>query len=191
MIEIDDTLLIEFLGGKLDATTSAEVERWYDASDENRRRLERLYLVFFTGERLSAAAAVDPNLSWQTLRRRIEAHRRPAPTKRLRTVVRYAAVFAVGLLTAGSLLFPYRSADDRTCTVTTEERACSIRLSDGSNVRLMPHSQLRYASDFGSEGRTVHLTGEAFFDIRKWPTHRLPLTPERRPAPSCGARNST
>ena len=71
MIEIDDTLLIEFLGGKLDATTSAEVERWYDASDENRRRLERLYLVFFTGERLSAAAAVDPNLSWQTLRRRI------------------------------------------------------------------------------------------------------------------------
>ena len=138
MIEIDDTLLIEFLGGKLDATTSAEVERWYDASDENRRRLERLYLVFFTGERLSAAAAVDPNLSWQTLRRRIEAHRRPAPTKRLRTVVRYAAVFAVGLLTAGSLLFPYRSADDRTCTVTTEERACSIRLSDGSNVRLMP-----------------------------------------------------
>ena len=101
MIEIDDTLLIEFLGGKLDATTSAEVERWYDASDENRRRLERLYLVFFTGERLSAAAAVDPNLSWQTLRRRIEAHRRPAPTKRLRTVVRYAAVFAVGLLTAG------------------------------------------------------------------------------------------
>lgn len=167
MIEIDDTLLIEFLGGKLDATTSAEVERWYDASDENRRRLERLYLVFFTGERLSAAAAVDPNLSWQTLRRRIEAHRRPAPTKRLRTVVRYAAVFAVGLLTAGSLLFPYRSADDRTCTVTTEERACSIRLSDGSNVRLMPHSQLRYASDFGSEGRTVHLTGEAFFDIRK------------------------
>ena len=127
MIEIDDTLLIEFLGGKLDATTSAEVERWYDASDENRRRLERLYLVFFTGERLSAAAAVDPNLSWQTLRRRIEAHRRPAPTKRLRTVVRYAAVFAVGLLTAGSLLFPYRSADDRTCTVTTEERACSIR----------------------------------------------------------------
>ena len=167
MIEIDDTLLIEFLGGKLDATTSAEVERWYDASDENRRRLERLYLVFFTGERLSAAAAVDPNLSWQTLRRRIEARRRPAPTKRLRTVVRYAAVFAVGLLTAGSLLFPYRSADDRTCTVTTEERACSIRLSDGSNVRLMPHSQLRYASDFGSEGRTVHLTGEAFFDIRK------------------------
>ena len=26
MIEIDDTLLIEFLGGKLDASTSAEVE---------------------------------------------------------------------------------------------------------------------------------------------------------------------
>ena len=31
MIEIDDTLLIEFLRGKLDATPSAEVERWNDA----------------------------------------------------------------------------------------------------------------------------------------------------------------
>ena len=80
MIEIDDTLLIEFLGGKLDATTSAEVERWYDASDENRRRLERLYLVFFTGERLSAAAAVDPNLS---CRRCVGASRRAgAPHRR-------------------------------------------------------------------------------------------------------------
>jgi len=79
MIEIDDTLLIEFLGGKLDASTPAPGGRREEAPDENRRRLERLYLVFFTGERLSAAAAVDPNLSWQTLRRRIEAHRRPAP----------------------------------------------------------------------------------------------------------------
>lgn len=167
MIEIDDTLLIEFLEGKLDATTSAEVEQWYDASDENRRRLERLYLVLFASERLSAAAAVDPNYTWQALRRRIELRERKTRTAWLRPLARYAAVFVVGVLTATALLFTPAATEERTCTVSTEKQACSIRLSDGSNVRLMPHSQLRYASDFKREGRTVHLTGEAFFDIRK------------------------
>ncbi len=167
MIEIDDTLLIEFLEGKLDASTSTQIEQWYDASAQNRLRLERLYFVLFTGERLSAAAAVDPNYAWQALRRRIESRKRQTQTLRLRTFVRYAAVFAVGLLTAGALFFPHRAAGDRTCTVAAEEQACTILLSDSSSVRLMPHSQLRYASDFGSEGRTVHLTGEAFFNIRK------------------------
>lgn len=167
MIEIDDTLLIEFLEGKLDASTSTQIEQWYDASVQNRLRLERLYFVLFTGERLSAAAAVDPNYAWQALRRRIESRKRQTQTLRLRTFVRYAAVFAVGLLTAGALFSSHQAADDRTCTVTAEEQACTILLSDSSSVRLMPHSQLRYASDFGSEGRTVHLAGEAFFNIRK------------------------
>ncbi len=167
MIEIDDTLLIEFLEGKLDASTSTQIEQWYDASVQNRLRLERLYFVLFTGERLSVAAAVDPNYAWQALRRRIESRKRQTQTLRLRTFVRYAAVFAVGLLTAGALFSSHRAADDRTCTVTAEEQACTILLSDSSSVRLMPHSQLRYASDFGSEGRTVHLAGEAFFNIRK------------------------
>lgn len=167
MNEMNDTLLIEFLEGKLDESASAEVERWYDASEENRHHLERLYLVLFTSDRLAAAAAVDPEYTWQALRRRIEARKRRAQPLWRRPWIRYAAVFAVGIITAGSLLFPHRMPDDGTYTVTAEEQACTILLSDSSSVRLMPHSQLRYAADFGTRARTVHLAGEAFFDIRK------------------------
>ena len=167
MIEIDDRVLIEYLEERLDAPTSAEVERWYDASDENRHRLERLYLVLFTGERLAAAAAVDPNYAWQALRRRIESHESQKRAAWLRPLVRYAAVFVVGLLAAAALLVPPKTKGPRDCIVTAEAQPCTILLADSSCVRLMPHSQLRYAADFGREGRTVHLDGEAFFDIRK------------------------
>ena len=70
MIEINDTTLIEFLEGKLDNAATAEVERWYDASEANRRHLEQLYFVLFTGDRLSAAQAVNPEYGWQALRRK-------------------------------------------------------------------------------------------------------------------------
>ena len=43
MKEIDDNLLTEFLEGKLDEPANREIENWYDASEENRRRLEALY----------------------------------------------------------------------------------------------------------------------------------------------------
>jgi len=167
VIEIDDMLLIEFLEGKLDAPTSAEVERWYDASGENRRRLERLYFVLFAGERLAAARAADPHYGWQALCRRIEARKSASLLQRLRPLLRYAAVFAVGLLAAGALLFPYRSLQKGACTVAAGDEACTILLADSSSVRLKPHSQLCYASDFGRAGRTVQLQGEADFDIRK------------------------
>ena len=45
MKEIDDNLLTEFLEGKLDEPANREIENWYDASEENRRRLEALYFV--------------------------------------------------------------------------------------------------------------------------------------------------
>lgn len=52
MKEIDDNLLTEFLEGKLDEPANREIENWYDASEENRRRLEALYFVLFAGDRL-------------------------------------------------------------------------------------------------------------------------------------------
>ena len=57
MKEIDDNLLTEFLEGKLDEPANREIENWYDASEENRRRLEALYFVLFAGDRLRAAAS--------------------------------------------------------------------------------------------------------------------------------------
>lgn len=167
MIEINDTTLIEFLEGKLDNAATAEVERWYDASEANRRHLEQLYFVLFTGDRLSAAQAVNPEYGWQALRRRIETLDNRQRHLRIRSVMRYAAMFFIGVLLSAALLYRPEQTDDRSYLVETEEQGCTIRLADSSTVRLMPRSRLNYAADFGHRQRRVSLTGGAYFDIRK------------------------
>lgn len=166
MVEINDSLLLEFLEGKADDAATAEIERWYDASEANRRHLERLYFVLFTGDRLAAAQHANPERGWQALRRRIEAEERKRRMNRISATMRYAAIFLVGVLLSAALLYRPERSDNRTCLVETEDRCCTIHLSDSSTVRLMPHSRLRYAADFGAE-RRVSLAGAAFFDIRK------------------------
>lgn len=47
----------------------------------------------------------------------------------------------------------------------------SLTLSDGTLVTLKTGSRLQVARDFGHQTRTVHLTGEAFFEVKKDPQH--------------------
>lgn len=166
MKEIDDNLLTEFLEGKLDTQTNREIEKWYDASETNRRRIEALYFVLFAGDRLKAASEVNTDKAFRALQRRIEARRRSVRPQWRQLAARYAAVLIAGVLVAGMYLYQNR-ADDRTCTVYAENSDCSVTLPDGSVIRLTRSSQLNYPAAFDNKNRTVHLTGEAFFDIRK------------------------
>jgi transmembrane sensor len=45
------------------------------------------------------------------------------------------------------------------------EQSESVRLTDGSTVLLAPRAQLRVASDFGRDSRTVELRGDAYFTV--------------------------
>lgn len=166
MKEIDDNLLTAFLEGKLDEQTNREIENWYDASEENRRRLEALYFVLFTGDRLRAAASVNTDKSFRSLQRRIELRRQKARPQWRQIVMRYAAILVAGVIVAGMYIYQNRP-DDRICTVDAENSECSVTLPDGSVVHLTRSSKLDYPAAFDDKNRTVHLTGEAFFEVSK------------------------
>lgn len=166
MKEIDDTTLIEFLEGKLDPSANRAIERWYDASETNRRRLESLYFVLFAGERLKAASEVNVDKSLRELQRRIELRRAKSGPRWRQIALRYAAAILIGLCAAG--LYVHRMAqDNRTCSVYADRSDCTLSLPDGSVVRLARRSKIDYPASFNDRNRTVHLTGEAFFDVRK------------------------
>jgi ferric-dicitrate binding protein FerR (iron transport regulator) len=166
MKEIDDNLLTEFLEGKLDEPANREIENWYDASEENRRRLEALYFVLFAGDRLRAAASVNTDQSFRSLQRRIELRRTKTRPQWRQIAARYAAILVAGVIVAGMYLYQNRP-DDRICTVSAERSDCSVTLPDGSVIRLTRSSQLNYPASFDDGNRTVHLTGEAFFEVSK------------------------
>jgi len=58
----------------------------------------------------------------------------------------------------------YRTAPGQRATIT---------LSDGSRVVLAPQSELRVASGYATDSRTLILTGEGYFDVA--PAHALPF----------------
>ncbi|WP_290540020.1 FecR domain-containing protein [Alistipes sp.] len=166
MKEIDDNLLTEFLEGKLDETANREIENWYDASEENRRHLETLYFVLFTGDRLRAAASVNTDQAFRALQRRIEVRRTKSRPQWRQIAARYAAILIAGVIVAGMYLYQ-NLPDDRRCTVSAERSDCSVTLPDGSVIRLTRSSQLNYPASFDDSNRKVHLIGEAFFEVSK------------------------
>jgi transmembrane sensor len=54
-------------------------------------------------------------------------------------------------------------------TENNSSQPMTLKLSDGSTVILKKGSKLQVSDDFGEQNRTVFLTGEAFFDIKKDP----------------------
>ncbi len=73
-----------------------------------------------------------------------------------------------------------RAGSSETALVTTDEAGAvvhenrsqtplSLRLPDGSQVRLSPKSRVRFPRQFAAAVRAVDLTGEAFFDVVKNP----------------------
>lgn len=52
----------------------------------------------------------------------------------------------------------------------TTGKPVSVALSDGSTVRLNPGSKISYPARFAGNRREVYLSGEAFFDIARYPS---------------------
>lgn len=85
---------------------------------------------------------------------------------------RVAAVLAVAALLS---LFVFRLTvlDEEPTPLALEEvvtnrgQKAELRLTDGSRIRLNSESSLTYPKEFDKEGRVVHLTGEAYFDIAR------------------------
>lgn len=73
---------------------------------------------------------------------------------------------ALGLALAISLPFVFETISTESI-VTKATDFQTIQLPDGSTIRLNAGSQLKYRKDFNSDHRTLHLSGEAYFDVVK------------------------
>lgn len=67
---------------------------------------------------------------------------------------------------------PSLAGSESDWVIQSNDKAQSVvvKLEDGSTVRLLAHSSLRYPKHFDTAHRTVYLKGEAFFSIEKMPS---------------------
>jgi ferric-dicitrate binding protein FerR (iron transport regulator) len=90
-----------------------------------------------------------------------------------------AAAIFVGVILSAYFLFFQKGTDNSITQVPTSKdfietpkgiRSVMMRLPDGTKVWLNSDSKLEY-NDFNPKNRQVSLTGEAYFDVTKDPTH--------------------
>lgn len=85
---------------------------------------------------------------------------------------RFIQIAAIGLiiLSVGAavtyLVSPYSFSRKITASTGSDEKNLRVTLPDGSNVFLNRNTILSYRASFGGSGRTVALSGEAFFEIK-------------------------
>lgn len=92
------------------------------------------------------------------------------PAGRQLKVVKLAVAAAVAILVAAGtwLLYPAGGGQQPVSMEgrqTARKEVRRLTLPDGTQVWLNTASSLRYPADFGKKGRTVYLSGEAYFDV--------------------------
>ena len=175
-----DELLARFLREDCALDETRAVQGWLTQSSEHARRLERLRRLYLR----ASGTQADLDRMWTELRARsIDAHppagvrvvpRRHAPRVAF-TVRSWLAPIAATLLfgVIGTAVWygrtsPVRNAGPVTPDVVYQTRrgqTATVRLSDGSQIRLAPESRLVIPGAFGDSLRELALEGEAVFDV--------------------------
>ncbi|WP_423126933.1 FecR family protein [Gaoshiqia sp. Z1-71] len=158
--------LTRYLDGELSVQESNEIRSRFEQSDEGRKELDQLEIIWGLADRLTRME----NINRQKARKKVDS--RLTPSKDRWTIFRQsfqkaAAILIIPVLVFSGYLF-LREGNGQFVEqefVATYGTRSALLLPDGSKVWLNSGSKLKYGQDFNRDGRTVFLTGEAFFDV--------------------------
>ena len=160
-------LLTKYVNGECTAQEQEKVEQWYEMIAEGELQLDPEEEARIGARML---ARIEQSAEQKFTRRII-----PISIPYVRIAAAITVLVAFGLWFFDDTgLFTSRPHDQVTAEnyiiyQNSFDSAIQHALPDGSTIRLEPSGTLRYAKDFSSGDREVHLTGKAFFDIERDP----------------------
>ena len=162
-----EILIVKYITGQADEQETVLAREWISKSKENEEYYIHLYETWH--DILNAEPGViDAERAYQLFLDRTTA-KKPL-IRRISTWMKVAAAAAV--IAAITISFFYFRNTDSKKPIWTEVKVAEgskrkLTLDDGSIVWVNGGSQFSYNTDFGENARTVHLEGEAYFDIAK------------------------
>lgn len=170
-------LVEQELAGQLSEKDRKDLQEWLNQDVGNQALYEEVKTILTSTS--SILGGIDPqtNTMWEALRADLEeeaVEESPAtviPMKRRRfTWIAVAA--AVALLAAVGFWYANPGATvngggETLVYSVGNGKTMSLTLPDDSRIMLNAGSKLELASDFGKTTRTVHLEGEAYFDVAR------------------------
>jgi transmembrane sensor len=176
-----DDLIWRFLQNNTSAEEDRALEQWRSALTANERHFQELRRLW------AASAHVRPVTRRPTAATIIAAH----PGRRLRRWNRAVmAAAVVGALLLGTRAVRWQASPEpvvaSTEIVTGADELSTVRLGDGTVVRLAPSSRL--VLPHGPNAREVWLYGRAYFAVTSDPQRRFTVHTERGVATVLGTR---
>lgn len=170
-LEINEAMLVAYLDGSLSPEQMAQIERWYDASEDNRKLLEQLYFILQLHDTTSAVKGISPEQSLAEFKQKIAKRvAQNCQTKRLsftRQLLRYAAIVVALVAVVGLTSYLFYGRDQHCEIVADNMENKTIVLPDQSTIVLKANSKVSFSTNFADKQRVVHLDGEALFDVVK------------------------
>lgn len=165
LTDITEAMLVDFIDGKLSPEQMAQVERWYDESEENRRSLEQLYYVVKLHDMSVAVKDIDPAVSLAAFKQRIAQRKVEQKKSSWSRVFGYVAAAVACMIIVGSF-FMFGDRGEMCEIFADGGQQKVIVLPDKSTVELKANSTIAFNSNF-TKKREVKLDGEAVFNVVK------------------------
>lgn len=147
---MNKVLLHRFFEGNATLEEEKQLKQWIELSEAN-------YNTFFHERKLYDMLLLTP----QTIKQK----RR---TSLLPWKISTAAAVALLLIASGLYLLNLKDSPEEYNTVLVPPgQRINLILSDKSSVWLNANTEFRYPTKFSKKNRTVHLNGEAYFDVSK------------------------
>lgn len=157
-----EQLIARYLNGECNGTEKADLHRWLETSEENRK------LFFGVKDAWDAAAAVDKQTEvalLQFYKKAASKNGAAQSVKMWKRISSVAAVLVFGLLSFFAFhMLKQHQSDLLTLNVPMGSKS-ELVLADGTRVVLNAGSKLTYPGVFETEHREITLEGEAFFEV--------------------------
>ncbi len=154
-----------------------EISDWLRASASNEKRFSELKIAYALSQ--GQQQRMDEAVLQQQFDRLMEKRPQQPQIQPFWSVGRVAAVLVPVFCLLGMLAWQLMGNIQQQAVLYSEIFAepgqiVSVKLPDGSTVRLNSGSSLKYANDFfHNNERRVHLSGEAYFDVAKDKKHQF------------------
>ena len=165
-------LLTRYLNGTCTAEEREQVEHWYAMIEDQTLSLtERERRII--GERMleNIARSAGSGEHHLPVRRRLSSNTMYATAASIVLAACCIWYFATGPSIENNVYTNSREASSEITIENNSEGVRVLMLPDSSVVRLEALSRIRYARNFSTGNREVHLVGKAFFDIVRDPAH--------------------
>lgn len=170
MNELNDDIIKKYLQGECSEEDFIRINTWIKESKDNARRLFLMEETYQAGKRNPFIEKRQTEQAEARLFKRLEIEKTAQrKTKRIRNLMKYAAMIAVILLGGSGVgYWIYQLDPSQDMLIARADNAVQmVTLPDGTKVWLNQSTTLTYPRQFSSKERNVHLEGEAYFEVTK------------------------